>query len=114
MCEKSHPQLVFVVVRTLHDCIIAFLQVCVHRFMFLLQNGIEVLVDGVPTTLYGGLIVTLADTLAAHELGGFKIGVGFALRKCRVCLVIQIFSARYNKCTYMYVHVYLHTACVHV
>ena len=27
-----------------------------------------------------------ADTLAAHSIGGFKVGVGFALRKCRDCL----------------------------
>ena len=30
--------------------------------------------------------MTLADTLAAHALGGFKVGVGFALRKCRICM----------------------------
>jgi len=24
--------------------------------------------------------------MAAHEIGGFKVGVGFALRKCRECL----------------------------
>ena len=28
----------------------------------------------------------LADTLAAHEIGGFKMGVGLSFRKCRVCL----------------------------
>ena len=28
----------------------------------------------------------LADTLAAHSIGGFKVGVGFALRQCRNCL----------------------------
>ncbi len=27
--------------------------------------------------------VMLADT---HDIGGYKVGVGFALRKCRVCL----------------------------
>ena len=31
----------------------------------------------------------LADTLAAHSIGGFKSGVGFALRKCRNCLATQ-------------------------
>ena len=31
----------------------------------------------------------LADTLAAHSIGGFKIGVGFSLRKCRHCLATQ-------------------------
>lgn len=28
----------------------------------------------------------LADTVAAHSIGGFKVGVGFALRKCRNCM----------------------------
>lgn len=28
----------------------------------------------------------LADTLAAHAIGGYKQGVGFSLRKCRDCL----------------------------
>lgn len=34
----------------------------------------------------GSLLLFLADTLAAHQLGGFKVGVGFSLRKCRNCL----------------------------
>ena len=34
----------------------------------------------------GTVLVTLADTLAAHQLGGFKVGVGFSLRKCRDCM----------------------------
>ncbi len=34
----------------------------------------------------GAVLFLLADTLAAHDLGGFKIGVGFALRKCRMCM----------------------------
>ena len=45
--------------------------------------------------VHGAVIVLLADTLAAHDLGGFKVGVGFALRKGRVCLVrILIFNPR--------------------
>ena len=38
------------------------------------------------TLFYGTVVAFLADTLAAHEIKGFKIGVGFALCKCRVCL----------------------------
>ena len=34
----------------------------------------------------GAVIAFLADTVAAHQLGGFKVGVSFALRKCRVCM----------------------------
>ena len=31
----------------------------------------------------GAVLVMLADTQAAHAIGGFKVGVGFALRRCR-------------------------------
>lgn len=34
----------------------------------------------------GAVVVMLADTQAAHAIGGFKVGVGFALRRCRDCL----------------------------
>ena len=30
-----------------------------------------------------------ADTVAAHQLGGYKVGVGFSLRKCRDCMATQ-------------------------
>ena len=42
--------------------------------------------DGVEKRFYGTLLVMLADTLAAHDLGGFKSGVGRALHKCRHCM----------------------------
>jgi hypothetical protein len=34
---------------------------------------------------FGKLGFILADTLAAHNLGGFKEGVGSAIRPCRTC-----------------------------
>ena len=37
----------------------------------------------------GAVIAVLADTQAAHSLGGFKIGVGFSLRRCRNCLATK-------------------------
>ena len=43
-------------------------------------------VDGLNQIVRGTVLVLLADTLAAHQLGGFKIGVGFSLRKCRQCM----------------------------
>ena len=46
------------------------------------QEGISI--DG--KKLYGTVVLTLADTPAAHALGGFKVGVGFSLRKCRICM----------------------------
>ena len=45
---------------------------------------IMVEVDGREMRVYGTVLV---DTLAAHQLGGFKVGVGFSLRKCRQCMV---------------------------
>lgn len=37
----------------------------------------------------GAVLAMLADTQAAHSIGGFKIGVGFSLRKCRNCLATK-------------------------
>lgn len=37
----------------------------------------------------GGVLFALADTLAAHSIGVFKVGVGFSLRKCRICLATR-------------------------
>lgn len=37
----------------------------------------------------GAAIMMLADTLGAHEIGGFKIGVGTAYRKCRMCMATK-------------------------
>ena len=53
---------------------------------FFLQHGIEIEVDGHVRSVKGTVLALLADTLAAHQLGGFKIGVGFSLRKCRTCM----------------------------
>lgn len=38
-------------------------------------NGKEVVVKG-------AVLAMLADTQASHAIGGFKVGVGFSLRKC--------------------------------
>ena len=37
----------------------------------------------------GAVLAVLADTQAAHSLGGFKVGVGFFLRRCRNCLATK-------------------------
>lgn len=37
----------------------------------------------------GAVLVMLADTLAAHSIGGFKVGKGFSLRQCRNCLATK-------------------------
>ena len=46
------------------------------------KNGRDLLVKGT-------VLAVLADTQAAHSLGGFKIGVGFSLRRCRNCLATK-------------------------
>ena len=45
-------------------------------------NDKEVLVKG-------AVLAVLADTQAAHSLGGFKVGVGFSLCRCRNCLATK-------------------------
>ena len=47
------------------------------------------IVNGEEKLVKGGVLFVLADTLAAHQLGGFKVGVGFSLRKCRMCLATK-------------------------
>lgn len=47
-----------------------------------LASGIALPGVGIKT---GTLIVVVADTPAANQIGGFKEGVGFASRKCRTC-----------------------------
>ena len=46
-------------------------------------------IRGEKQVVQGGVLFALADNLAAHNIGGFKVGVGFALRKCRMCLATQ-------------------------
>lgn len=45
-------------------------------------NGREIIVKG-------AVLAMLADTQASHAIGGFKVGVGFSLRKCRNYLATQ-------------------------
>ena len=46
-------------------------------------------IQGKQKTVKGAVLFALADTLAAHSIGGFKVGVGFSLRKCRMCLATK-------------------------
>ena len=46
-------------------------------------------IGGEERVVRGGVLFALADTLAVHSIGGFKVGVGFALRKCRMCLATK-------------------------
>lgn len=50
-----------------------------------MQEGVSVSLNGRNIDFHGTVLLLLADTVAAHQIGGFKIGVSFALRKCRDC-----------------------------
>ena len=64
-----------------------FLAPFVEDLKILYCNGITVSIGGVNRTFYGTLLVFLADTLAAHAIGGFKGSMSFALRICRSCMI---------------------------
>lgn len=51
-----------------------------------MQDGISIADGNRSTIVCGTVFLALADTIAAHELGGFRVGVGFSLRKCRECI----------------------------
>ena len=51
----------------------------------LLYNGVKIETSNGDMDLHGAVIAVCGDTLAQHELAGFKEGVGFAYSKCRHC-----------------------------
>ena len=53
---------------------------CSHYIL----SGVMMSIRGEEQVVRGGVLFALADTLAAHSISGFKVGVGFALRKCRM------------------------------
>ena len=58
--------------------------------------------EGREYSFHGTVLVALADTLAAHQLGGFKVCVRFSLRKCRDCMAtIDTMSTKvsYQECS---------------
>lgn len=50
-----------------------------------LYSGVKIEVGSCEAMLYGAVISVCGDTLAQHDLAGFKSGVGFAFSKCRHC-----------------------------
>lgn len=50
-----------------------------------LYVGVRIETPNGETDLFGAVIALCGDTLAQHELAGFKEGVGFAYSKCRHC-----------------------------
>ena len=70
-----------------HYGIDAFLKPFVEDLKVLYCDGVVGLLNGEPHTYYGALVAFLADTLAAHLLGGFKGSMSFAQRICRTCMI---------------------------
>ena len=55
------------------------------------------MLNGKKFLVKGAVLAMLADTLAAHSIGGFKVGVGFSLRRCRDCMATkESMSAKVN------------------
>ena len=52
-------------------------------------QGSTILINGKEILVKGAVLAVLANTQAAHLLGGFKVGVGFSLRRCRNCLATK-------------------------
>lgn len=62
-------------------------QVCNKILCIPLQpEGWQVHIAGRPYTFRGSLVAFLGDTPAVNMVGGFKEGVGMAMRKCRHCM----------------------------
>ncbi len=88
--------------------LVAIQLVAIARSRDLRQYGVDKLLEDFVTTLnelqcrgikfkigtserrvYGTLVMAPCDTLAAQWIGGFKEGVGFAVKPCRTCEVTR-------------------------
>ena len=65
----------------------SFMTPFIEDLKILYCDGITVLMNGKEHTIHGALLAFLADTLAAHSVGGFKGSMSFALRVCRSCMI---------------------------
>ena len=66
-----------------------FLRPFVEDLKRLYIDGITVKLGPLNKTYYGALLAFLADTLAAHLVGGFKGSMSFAYRICRTCIITK-------------------------
>lgn len=75
----------------------AFLKPFVEDLKELYLNGFTVF-EGEPgeKRIFGALTAFLADTAAAHKLGGFKGSVSFARRICRSCMATKTSAESFN------------------
>lgn len=66
---------------------------------------------GMKRVVRGAVLFALAVTLAAHSIGGFKVGVGFSLRKCRMCLATKEQMSSMVRYVYTCMYVYMYYIC---
>ena len=64
----------------------SFLKPFVESMKTLSKDGVKISINGEECRYQVGVLATLADTLAAHSLGGFKESMSFAYRICRSCM----------------------------
>lgn len=62
-----------------------FLQPFVQSMQMLANSGLTLSINGNDLLFKVGLLAFLADTLAAHALGGFEGSMSFSHRTCRSC-----------------------------
>ncbi|CAG5851037.1 unnamed protein product [Menidia menidia] len=56
-----------------------------YEDLIMLYGGVNIQTGNGEREIFGALVSICGDTLAQHELCGFKEGVGFAYSKCRQC-----------------------------
>lgn len=49
-------------------------------------EGCEMQIGEETIAVHGAVVAMSGDTPASNFIGGFKEGVGFSLRKCRMCM----------------------------
>lgn len=67
------------------DCGVDVVLQRINEDLQLLYNGVQIQTQNGEMDLFGAVVSVCGDTLAQHELAGFKEGVGFAYSKCRHC-----------------------------
>ena len=55
----------------------------------MLEEGVDLLIDGKVKKIFGTVTAVVADNLASHQIGGFKAGFSKGHRKCRTCLAVD-------------------------
>lgn len=69
----------------LSECGVDGILARLHEDLVRLYDGVKINTGNGERKIFGALVSICGDTLAQHELCGFKEGVGFAFSKCRQC-----------------------------